>query len=371
MNANQPVMLYIHIPFCRKKCDYCDFLSFSGKDSCFLPYLAALERDIRKYRGLTVSSVFIGGGTPSLMPQGFILKLMNTVRECFTLLPDAEITLEANPGTVNERLLGEYLIAGINRLSFGLQSADDVELSAVGRIHTYAEFLESYELARRAGFKNINVDIMLGLPGQTMISLKQTINKVCFLRPEHISAYMLILEENTPLYKRAEHLSILPDEDKQAEMYELAVGLLEKKGYHQYEISNFSREGFECRHNTGYWKRQPYLGIGLGASSLVDDKRYRVTTDLPSYLEQLSYESEEELSFEDVRNEIIMLSMRLKEGLSYLSVRSSYGEGFANILLAKLNKYKEMGLVENHYDRFYFTVKGYLVSNTILADLTE
>lgn len=371
MSETQAVELYIHIPFCKRKCDYCDFLSFSGKECFWEPYLGALQRDIRQYRGLTFSTIFIGGGTPSLMPAGFISKLMATIREYDTILPDAEITIEANPGTVTEKLLGEYLCAGVNRLSFGLQSADDVELAAVGRIHTYAEFLDSFEMARKAGFKNINVDLMMGLPGQTMISLKQTVNKVCFLRPEHISAYMLILEEGTPLFERAKKLSILPNDDKQAEMYELAVGMLEKKGYRQYEISNFAREGYECRHNKGYWTREQYLGIGLGASSMIDNVRYRVTTDLGSYLQTLSYESEESLSADDIRNEIVMLGMRLKDGISYNEIKETYGESYANVLLCKLNRYLEQGLVEHDYDRFHFTVKGFLVSNTILADLME
>ncbi len=371
MQENQAVELYIHIPFCYKKCDYCDFLSFANKSSSIGAYLGALQRDIRHYKGLTISTIFIGGGTPSLMPPGFIQKLMNTIRECNTILPDAEITIEANPGTVDDTKLAEYICAGINRISFGLQTADEVELSAIGRIHTYSDFLESFEAARRAGFKNINVDLMMGLPGQTTISLKQTINKVCFLRPEHISAYMLILEEGTPLFERAKKLTILPNDDKQAEMYELAVSMLEKKGYQQYEISNFSREGFACKHNVGYWTRQPYLGIGLGASSLIDEKRYRVTTNLEQYLQELAYESEEELHFNDIRNELIMLGMRLKDGISYLDIKDQYGEAYANVLLQKLNKYIDMGLVEHKYDRFFFTVKGYLVSNSILSELMD
>lgn len=372
MKNKQAMELYIHIPFCKRKCNYCDFLSFSGKDYCFWNYLDALCRDLRHYGGHNVSSVFIGGGTPSLMPIGFYDKLFACIRENFFLLPDAEISIEVNPGTLTPAKAVEYKRVGINRVSFGLQSAVDEELEALGRIHTYNDFLKSFENARKAGINNINIDVMMGLPGQTLESLKTTLTQLSFLHPEHISAYMLIVEENTPfheLYK--ENPSLFPDEETVGAMYESTVSFLAKKGYAQYEISNFARKGYACKHNLGYWKRIPYLGIGLGASSLIDETRYRVTTDLNAYLRELSYESEEKLTMTDMKNETIMLGLRLNEGISYSELAEEFGEGFAGYVIARLGRYVEGGYMAHDYDRFYFTTKGFLVSNLILAELME
>ena len=372
MKNKQAMELYIHIPFCKRKCDYCDFLSFSGKDYCHQNYLEALCRDLKRYGGHSVSTVYIGGGTPSVMPIGFYDRLFACIRENFFLLPDAEVTIEVNPGTLTPAKAVEYKRCSINRLSFGLQSAIDSELKTLGRIHDYTDFLKSYESARKAGIQNISVDLMMGIPGQTEESLKSSLAKVSMLHPDHISAYMLIVEPDTPfkLYYD-EKPSDFPDEETVSAMYEMTVDFLGKKGYRQYEISNFSREGFECRHNIGYWKRVPYLGIGLGASSLFDDTRYRVTTDLQEYLKELSYESEEKLSMKDIRNETIMLGLRLKEGISYSGLAEEFGEGFAGYTIARLGRYVTDGFMEHDYDRFFFTTKGYLVSNSILSELME
>jgi oxygen-independent coproporphyrinogen-3 oxidase len=372
MKNKEPLELYIHIPFCKRKCNYCDFLSFSGKEYCVWNYLDALIRDLVRYGGQTLSSVYIGGGTPSCVPLGFYDKLFACIRENYFLLPDAEITLEANPGTLTAAKAVEYKRAGINRLSLGLQSAVDSELQTLGRIHTFEDFLKSYEIARKAGISNINVDLMMGIPGQTGESLKTSLQRVALLHPEHISAYMLIVEEGTPFYDMYhENSAAFPDEETVSRMYETTVAFLGKKGYDQYEISNFARNGMVCKHNIGYWKRTPYLGIGLGAASLIDETRYRVTTDLLSYLKELSYESEEKLTIKDMKNETIMLGLRLKEGISYTDLKDSFGEGFAGYTVARLGKYVEDGYMEHDYDRFFFTTKGYLVSNSILSELLE
>lgn len=372
MKNRTPMELYIHIPFCKRKCSYCDFLSFPGKEYCAWNYLEALCRDLKRYGGHSVSTIFIGGGTPSLMPIGFYDKLFEVIRANFLLLPDAEISIEVNPGTLTAAKAVEYQRVGINRISFGLQSAIDEELSSISRIHTYNDFLRSYEIARKAGIANINIDVMMGLPGQTPESLKTTLNRVSMLHPEHISAYMLIVEDNTPmkeLYNSRPEL--FPSEETVSAMYEETVAFLKKKGYEQYEISNFARPGYACRHNIGYWKRTPYLGIGLGASSLIDDTRYRVTTELNDYLRELSYESEEKLSIRDMKNEMIMLGLRMNEGLSYSEIAEEFGEGFAGYIIARLGRYVEEGFMEHDYNRFYFTTKGFLVSNSILSELIE
>ncbi|MBO4399993.1 MAG: radical SAM family heme chaperone HemW [Lachnospiraceae bacterium] len=372
MKNNQAMELYIHIPFCKRKCNYCDFLSFSGKDYYYWSYLDALMRDIRRYGGHTVSTVYIGGGTPSAMPIGFYDKLFECIRENFFLQPDAEVTIEANPGTLTAAKAVEYKRAGINRMSLGLQSTIDEELQTLGRIHTYNDFLKSFEVARKAGISNINVDLMMGIPGQTEESFKTTLSRIALLHPEHISAYMLMVEDGTPfqeLYRTQP--SIFPDEETVGKLYEMAVAFLAKKGYSQYEISNFSRSGYACKHNIGYWKRIPYLGIGLGAASLIDDTRYRVTTDLSDYLKELSYESEEKLTMRDIKNETLMLGLRLKEGVSYSELKDEFGEGFAGYTIARLGRYVEEGFMEHDYDRFFFNTKGYLVSNSILSDLLE
>lgn len=372
MKNKQAMELYIHIPFCKKKCNYCDFLSFPGKEYRYWDYLEALTRDIRRYGGHTVSTIYIGGGTPSAMPIGFYDKLFGCIRENFFLQPDAEVTIEANPGTLTAAKAVEYKRAGINRMSLGLQSSIDEELQTLGRIHTYTDFLKSFEVARKAGIGNINVDLMMGIPGQTEESFKTTLSRVALLHPEHISAYMLMVEDGTPfqeLYRTQPER--FPNEETVGNLYEMTVAFLAKKGYEQYEISNFSRNGYACKHNTGYWKRIPYLGIGLGAASLIDETRYRVTTDLSDYLKELSYESEEKLSMTDIKNETIMLGLRLKDGISYTDLKEEFGEGFAGRTIARLGRYVEDGFMEHDYDRFYFTTKGYLVSNTILSELIE
>ncbi|MEE0954813.1 MAG: radical SAM family heme chaperone HemW [Eubacterium sp.] len=335
------IELYVHIPFCVRKCAYCDFLSGPADAEIQRRYVDRLIEEIRntgkgakvtfpctvrealvpavraRHNGTMapdastrkaaggaivpvtlppVSSVFFGGGTPSVLPADLICRIMETIRSCFNLTEDAEISMEANPGTVDAEKLAAYRKAGINRISFGCQSTDNEELKALGRIHTWEQFLESYSLARQAGFKNINVDLMSGLPGQTVDSWKKSLITVanldngygnigdCSRGPEHLSAYSLILEEGTPFYERRDNLD-LPDEDSERIMYECTHEVLEQYGYHQYEISNYARDGRECRHNKGYWTGVPYLGFGLGASSLWGSVRYHNTRKMKTYLE--------------------------------------------------------------------------------------
>lgn len=292
--------LYLHIPFCERKCAYCDFLSAPADPPVRISYIKKLQEEIAYYgpqfEEYQVSSIFFGGGTPTILEGYQLAGILETVKQHFHLAEDTEITVECNPGTLTTGKAEKLVQAGFNRLSMGLQSADDRELQLLGRIHNFAQFLESYDLARKAGFQNINVDLMSALPGQTVKSWQNTLQKVTALRPEHISAYSLIIEEGTPFYERfAEderiredggHPKLLPEEEVERQMYELTESFLHTKGYERYEISNYAKPGYECRHNCGYWTRKNYLGLGLGASSLVEHQRFQNTSNLKEYLEQ-------------------------------------------------------------------------------------
>ena len=302
--------LYIHIPFCVKKCDYCDFLSFPADSNTQIRYVHALLQEIRYYGNLFgdyhVPTIYIGGGTPSWLEENLIYTVLQQVASSFHVEADAEISIECNPGTVTAKKLNVYQSAGINRLSIGLQSTNNEELKALGRIHTYDQFLKTYELARNAGFENINIDLMSGLPYQTLDKFLESLQTVIRLKPEHISAYSLIIEKGTPFYERYKfdavkqeaglHTEILPDEDEVYRIYKATQDVLKQAGYRQYEISNFAQPGYACRHNIGYWTRENYLGLGLGASSLVENVRYTNTRQLYAYGEFCDHLQEKSLA---------------------------------------------------------------------------
>lgn len=376
--------IYIHIPFCARKCLYCDFLSFPVGDWNYVNqqwtienardqlenYVNLVCREItlrapafKKYR---VISVFFGGGTPSLLPAEELGKIMDAVRASFVVAMDAEITVECNPGTVTAEKLAHYITYGINRLSIGLQSADDEELTKIGRIHDYETFLETYRLARETGFCNINVDLMTALPGQTTASYQRTLERVCTLSPEHISAYSLILEEGTQLYVNQKDYAF-PDEEEERELYYMTERVLSKAGYHRYEISNYAREGRECRHNKVYWRRDDYLGLGLGASSLIANVRWKNSEDMTAYREQKLCEVQS-LSREEQMEEFMFLGLRLMEGVEEedfvknfgVSVDAVYGETVALLV--------QQGLLVRTSGRIFLTSRGIDVSNVVFAD---
>lgn len=371
-NKEKPFEIYVHIPFCVKKCEYCDFLSFRADCALQERYMRALldEIDGLPLWQREVSSVFIGGGTPSLIKPEQLGSVADKLKKKFTFTPDAEITIEANPGTLTSAGLKCYKNYGINRLSLGLQSVSDQELKMLGRIHTFQEFQESYECARKEGFSNINVDLMFALPGQTCESWKSSLRTVAELGPEHISAYSLIIEEGTPFAARNLEL---PDEETEYQMYEDTAEVLKEYGYLQYEISNYAKKGFACRHNIGYWKRTDYIGVGLGAASLFEAERFSNTSDLDEYLQLSSCPERirkdcEQLSVRDEMTEFMILGLRMTEGVSEKEFVQQFGihlmETYGNIL----NKYRHMGMIENNGDRWRFTRKGIHVSNRILAD---
>ena len=290
--------LYVHIPFCVKKCAYCDFLSGPAGEAERSAYTEALLREIKgrreAYRDYRVSTVFLGGGTPSVLTGEETARIFHALGESFDISRDAEITMEVNPGTVTGEKAAAWRQCGVNRLSIGLQSADDRELEMLGRIHTFREFLDTWEILRKAGFCNVNVDLISAIPGQTEESWEHTLRTVAELGPEHLSAYSLIIEEGTPFYEKygsrdndghTAGALPLPDEDTERQIYQMTGEILKTYGYHRYEVSNYAKQGYECRHNLGYWGRKQYLGLGLGAASLVEEQRFHNTADMRRYME--------------------------------------------------------------------------------------
>ena len=309
------ISIYIHIPFCVKKCQYCDFLSAPADSRAQEVYLRALKQEIReqaaRYREYEVQTVFIGGGTPTAVPYEELCEILKTVFSCYRVNPQAEISMEANPGTVTKEALLAYRRAGINRLSIGLQSADDGELKLLGRIHTFGDFQQTYRWAQEAGFTNINLDVMSALPGQSVGNYRKTLETVLSLKPQHISAYSLIVEEGTPFYEKygqeseklqatGEKQPDLPSEEEEREMYALTEKLLAAAGYHRYEISNYALPGRECRHNLVYWKRGNYVGFGLGAASMVENVRFENTREMQEYLAEYAGAPDTEEVFTEV-----------------------------------------------------------------------
>ena len=368
-----PIEIYIHIPFCVKKCDYCDFLSGPSGPEEQSDYVQALLREIdavKEGKGRSVSSIFIGGGTPSVLDAGFIGEILNRIRNKFQIQNDAEITIEANPGTADYGKLQAYRDYGINRLSIGLQSPDDRELKILGRIHNYEQFLETYKKARKAEFDNINVDLMSAIPDQTYKGWEKNLRTVAELEPEHISAYSLIIEEGTPFAARQLNL---PDEDTEYNMYEATARILKEYGYKQYEISNYAKRGMACRHNVGYWTRQDYLGFGLGASSLYGKERFSNTADRKKYLEnsfspELIREREPILSREDEMAEFMFLGLRMTEGVARTDFEQIFGCCIEQIYGDVLKKYESMGLLQEKNGRIFLSRAGIHVSNSVMAD---
>ncbi|MCD7835229.1 MAG: radical SAM family heme chaperone HemW [Lachnospiraceae bacterium] len=384
-NVHNELEIYIHIPFCVRKCLYCDFLSAPATDEIKDLYMRALFKEIEsradEYRKFPVSSVFIGGGTPSAVKPEYIVFLMKLLNEKFILRKDAEVTIEVNPASADELSMHEYRMSGINRISIGLQSANADELKALGRMHDYGQFLETYDSAVSAGFENINVDLMSGIPEQSIDSLRDTLFRVTRLVPEpkHISAYSLIVEEGTPfydMYKRGE-LNI-PDEDCDREMYEETVRLLREAGYERYEISNYAKEGFRCRHNCGYWQRRDYIGFGTGAASLHKNKRFKNCSDIGRYIENPCGCREEEilLSVEDCMEEFMFLGLRMADGVAYDEFKNTFGRDMDEVygevirrnisdgLLCEKNENIKTGMGRR---RIFLTDRGIDVSNYVLA----
>lgn len=395
------IAIYVHIPFCIKKCGYCDFLSYPIKEQQHLYcgevfgegipdlYFQRLLREIKeeslRYTFRTAGSLFIGGGTPSLLSARQITVLMDTLYDCFKIGHDAEITIEANPGTLTAGNLKTYYNEGINRISLGLQSVWNRELEHLGRIHNYDDFLKSYDLARNMGFKNINVDLMSGLPGQTLDRWEQTLRRVSELDPEHISAYGLIIEEGTPFYesygtKNAIGKELLPSEETERNMYHMTETVLNEYGYRQYEISNYAKKDYECRHNIGYWIRKNYVGFGLGAASMVDNVRWKNTSVMKEYMESAAEDNH--LTGRDIKREVTVLSLqeqmeeymflglRMNAGVSEEEFFNCFGKSMKEIYGPWLDRMEKEGLLSVG-TRICLTKKGQDLANYVMAGFLE
>ncbi len=392
------LMLYLHVPFCVKKCHYCDFLSFVCGEETRGAYVKALCEELRvrggEMKGRTVSSVFFGGGTPSLLSPAQISVIMEAIREIFVLSEDAEITMECNPGTIHgdavdskaedkvsataeaelERLVG-YRAAGINRLSIGLQSMQEKELELLGRIHDREAFLRTYEMARKAGFSNVNVDLMNALPGQTPESWKETLEEVLSLspQPEHLSVYSLILEEGTAFseWERQGKFTgklAIPSEDADREMYAYTGRRLAQAGYQQYEISNYAKPGHACRHNLGYWTRKEYLGLGLGAASLLSEVRYSNETRLDNYLaDPLAGRQEEALGRKEQMEEFVFLGLRTTKGVSRRTFQECFHEEMDGYWHEVIQRNVADGLLLDDGETIRLTAKGMDLGNYVSA----
>lgn len=368
--------LYIHIPFCQRKCNYCDFLSAPATKQVQKSYMDTLLKEIRKkateYRNYVVDTIFIGGGTPTCVHYEMLVEMMKQVQAEFCLDKDCEISMECNPGTVTKEAMKAYKDVGINRLSIGLQSTDDSILKKLGRIHTFEQFLETYSWAREVGFDNINVDIMSALPEQTLKQYEDTLEKIVKLGVEHISAYSLIVEEGTPFYEWYEKdMLLLPDEEEERQMYYRTKEVLAKAGYTRYEISNYAKAGYECRHNIRYWVRKPYLGLGLGASSFVSEERYKNVSFMEEYLSGDGYmkkEEAEKLSEREMIEEFMFLGLRLTKGIEKNGFEKEFGKSIAEVYGAVIDKLKRERLVEEDKERIWLTEYGVDVSNAVLAE---
>ncbi len=377
--GRRPLELYLHIPFCVRKCLYCDFLSAPSDEAARKAYLEALTAEIkgraREYDAYDVTSVFVGGGTPSVLEGEQMEQLLCAVRENYHVEADAEITVEVNPGTVDAEKLFCFRRAGINRLSIGLQSADDEELRTIGRIHTWEQFVHTWKLAEEAGFINRNVDIMSALPGQTIESYRDTLRKVLALEPspEHISAYSLIVEEGTPFFEMQERGVLeLPDEETDRELYHETRRILAEHGYERYEISNYAREGFACRHNCGYWRRADYIGFGLGAASLTDNTRFKNGADMREYLKNpLGCRREiQVLSREEQMEEFLFLGLRMTEGIYAEEFRNCFDVTLESVYGSVIEKNIKDGLLtweSTDKRRLFLTEKGLDLSNYVMA----
>lgn len=365
--------IYIHIPFCVQKCAYCDFLSAPADAAMREQYIEALKEEICQQKSFgseyKVLSIFIGGGTPSILEGSQIAGILKEIRNYFAVEAEAEITIECNPGTLSEDKLSCYKKSGINRLSLGLQAADNQELKLLGRIHTYEEFLEGFSLARKLGFGNLNVDLMSALPGQTRDSWQETLRRVTALNPEHISAYSLIIEEGTPFYERykpgGREEYLLPDEDMERQMYYDTGEILGAAGYERYEISNYAKPGFTCRHNLGYWERREYLGLGLGASSLIKGVRYHNHRKLSAYLKgDYTHEEVQKLTRREVQEETMFLGLRKTEGVLLT-------EELLEVYKGTLQRLQKKGLLLWEGGRVRLTDLGIDVSNYALAEFLQ
>lgn len=380
------VGIYVHIPFCKQKCKYCDFKSYTGKEALVQEYIKWVKYELKEvgdgnkldYEGglddlVVVDTIYIGGGTPSFIDSKYIVEIIDTIRKHYTIVNNPEITIEINPGTITEKKLNDYFNCGINRISIGLQSNHEKLLKELGRIHSYKEFEDAYLTARKVGFKNINVDLMIGLPNQTLDDVNETIDEIEKYNPEHISVYSLIVEDETPLCKEIEKgILTLPSDEDERKMYWTVKNRLQEDGYIHYEISNFAKPGFESKHNMNCWKQQEYIGIGVAAHSYTNGVRFSNVDQIEEYIKNFEIEKEEDnLIFHEKQNknsmmkEYMMLGLRKIEGVQIQAFKSKFGENPIFLYRKELEKLANEELIEVDGDYIKLTNKGIDLANLV------
>lgn len=374
--------IYIHIPFCMQKCLYCDFVSYINKSECVKEYINCMIKEIQSYdfKKYNITTIYIGGGTPSFIESDYIREIINVIQNKLekndTRWEDIEITIEVNPGTVTLEKLNDYKTVGINRISLGLQATQDRLLKQIGRIHNYKDFLEAYELLKRVGFNNINVDLMIGLPNQSIKDLKESLEKIIKLNPNHISVYSLIIEDGTPISKLLDEEKIkLPDEEIERQMYWYVKNKLELNGYNHYEISNFSKKGKESKHNLNCWKQKQYIGIGAAAHSYFKDIRYSNTNNIEEYIKNIKENNieknrkiEEKQTIEDKKNEFMMLGFRMIEGVNIADFKAKFVDNPLYVYREKVKKLTDEGLIEVDLNNIKLTNKGLDLANVVFEE---
>lgn len=382
----EEVGLYIHIPFCKSKCYYCDFVSFADKMDLEARYIKCVEKELIRYsleneimsahdleNKYVIKTIYIGGGTPSIIDEIYIANIMKVIKDNYSVKPDAEITIEVNPGTVTKEKLETYINLGINRISIGLQACQDNLLASIGRIHTYKQFEDTYEMAREVGFDNVNVDLMIGLPNQTLDDAKESIKKILDLKPEHISVYSLIVEPKTKISELLESNQIeLPSDEVEREMYWYVKNTLEKHKYNQYEISNFARSGFESKHNLDCWNQKEYIGIGAAASSFLDNKRYSNVSEVEKYISNIednhpnkNFILAETLNYESKMKEYMMLGLRKIDGVNISEFERNFNQNPIVKYCKELKKLNQEGLIVVIDENIKLTNKGIDLANLV------
>lgn len=373
MITKNKIGIYVHIPFCKKKCDYCDFISYCGKDDLIEKYVDSVKKEIDHVKIKSeITTIYIGGGTPSYIDSKFIVQILEKIKEK-NVAQDAEITIEVNPGTVTQEKLQDYIDCGINRISIGLQTTNDELLKQIGRIHNYEQFLETYKLAKKVGFKNINVDLMLGLPNQRIIDLKESLENVLRLAPKHISVYSLIVEDGTPTANKIKNGKLkLPDDELERNMYWYVKNTLELNGYKHYEISNFAKKGYESKHNMNCWNQMEYVGIGTAAHSYRDITRYSNTEDIKEYIKNVQkgefeknriiHEIQKE---EDSKKEFMLLGLRKIEGLKISEFKNKFGDNPIYLYRNELKKLSDEKLIIIQDDNIRLSNKGIDLANLV------
>ena len=373
MITKNKIGIYVHIPFCKKKCDYCDFISYCGKDEFIEKYVDSVKKEIEHVKIKSeITTIYIGGGTPSYIDSKFIVQILEKIKEK-NVAQDAEITIEVNPGTVTQEKLQDYIDCGINRISIGLQTTNDELLKQIGRIHNYEQFLETYKMAKKVGFKNINVDLMLGLPNQRIIDLKESLENVLRLAPKHISVYSLIVEDGTPIANKIKNEKLkLPDDELERNMYWYVKNTLELNGYKHYEISNFAKKGYESKHNMNCWNQMEYVGIGTAAHSYRDITRYSNTEDIKEYIKNVQkgefeknriiHEIQKE---EDSKKEFMLLGLRKIDGLKINEFKNKFGDNPIYLYRNELKKLSDEKLIIIQDDNIRLSNKGIDLANLV------